>query len=73
VELRRNPARAAINAQRYAAAQSLGSTSSKPMDRLAVLLQSGSTNYESNSTPVPGIGNSSRNCETGTSFYFNEL
>jgi hypothetical protein len=37
-----------------------------------VSLQSGSTNYESNSTPVPGIVNQSRNCATGKPFYFNE-
>jgi hypothetical protein len=42
------------------------------MDSFAVSLQSGSTNYESNSTPVPGIVNQSRNCATGKSLDFNE-
>jgi hypothetical protein len=51
---------------------SRGSMLSKSMDSLAVSLQSGSTNYESNSTPVPGIVNQSRNCATGNSLDFNE-
>jgi hypothetical protein len=42
------------------------------MDSLAISLQSCSTNYESNSTPVPEIGNQSRNCATGKSLDFNE-
>jgi hypothetical protein len=42
------------------------------MDSLAVSLQFGSTNYESNSTPVSGIGNQSRNCATGKSLDFND-
>jgi hypothetical protein len=52
--------------------QSCGSMLSTSMDSLAVSLQSGSTNYESNSTPVPEIVNQSRNCATGKSLDFNE-
>jgi hypothetical protein len=37
------------------------------MDSLAVSQQSGSTNYESNSTPVPEILNRSQNYATGKS------
>ncbi len=60
-----SPVRAAIKAP----VRSMLSTS---MDSLAVSLQPGSTNYESNSTPVPGIGNQSLNCATGTSLDFND-
>jgi hypothetical protein len=42
------------------------------MDSLAVSLQSGSTNYESNTTPVPQIVNQSRNFATGKSLDFND-
>jgi len=52
--------------------QSCGSMLSTSMDSLAVSLQSGSTNYESNSTPVPEIVNQSRNCAPGKSLDFNE-
>ena len=61
-----------ISARRCAVAQSRRSMLSTSMDSLAISLQSGSTNYESNSTPVPGIVNQSRNCATGKSLDFND-
>jgi hypothetical protein len=57
---------------RCAIAWSPGSTLSISMDCLVVSLQSGSTNYESNTTSVPQIVNQSRNCATGKSFDFTD-
>ncbi len=62
-----------ISARRCAIAQSPGSMLSISMaDSLVVSLQSGATNYESNTTQVPQIVNQSRNFATGTSFDFND-